>query len=87
MVGISVDRDRGELDKYLEENKHPWTILHDEKGSKSLGNYYGIIGIPTVWLVGRDGKVISIHARGDSLGKELEKLLGPAEPKKEEKNS
>ena len=45
--------------------------------------YYGVMGIPTMILVGKDGKVVSLTARGEQLEKELEKLLGPAEEKKE----
>ena len=78
VVGISIDRDRDALDKYLEEEKHPWTILHDVKGAKSMATRYGVFSIPIVLLVGTDGKVISINARGRDLGKELEKLRGPA---------
>jgi thiol-disulfide isomerase/thioredoxin len=89
VVTISVDQDRKALDDYLEQNKHPWTVLHDSaeaRGTdKSMSTYYGIIGIPQLILVGKDGKVVSLEARGPQLGKELEKLLGPPEKKKEDK--
>jgi hypothetical protein len=49
--------------------------------------YYGIMSIPTMVLVGKDCKVISLNARGEELRKELEKLLGPAEEKKDEKKA
>ena len=48
-----------------------------------MADYYGIFGIPVAVLVGKDGKVISLNARGPALEKELEKLLGPAESKSE----
>ncbi len=87
VVGVSVDRDRKALDKFLEEHKHPWTVLHDSPegadAAKSMSTYYGVFGIPTVILVGADGKVISVNARGEQLGKELKKLFGPPEAKKE----
>jgi thiol-disulfide isomerase/thioredoxin len=80
IVGISLDRDREALDKYLKDKAIPWTILFDETPSPTV-EYYGITGIPTMILVGKDGKVVSTSARGPQLHKELEKLLGPAEPK------
>ncbi len=87
VVGVSVDRDRKALDKFLEEHKHPWTVLHDYRegadAGKSMSTYYGVFGIPTVILVGADGTVISVNARGEQLGKELKKLFGPPEAKKE----
>jgi hypothetical protein len=33
-------------------------------------------GIPALLLVGRDGKVVTLKARGSDLGVQLEKLLG-----------
>jgi thiol-disulfide isomerase/thioredoxin len=46
--------------------------------------YYGVSAIPTTILVDKDGKVISLSARGGQLGSQLEKLLGPAETPKAE---
>ncbi len=42
-----------------------------------LANYYGILGIPTLILLGKDGKAISLNARGEALTHELEKAFGP----------
>ena len=79
VVGISLDRDREALDKYLEKNQLPWVTLHHEGGKHPMAAYYGISAIPTVLLVDRDGKVVSLRARGEELGKLLEKMIGPAE--------
>ena len=79
VVGISLDRDRAALDKYLEKNELPWVTLHHEGGKHPMAAYYGISAIPTVLLVDRDGKVVSLRARGEELGKLLEKMIGPAE--------
>ena len=43
---------------------------------------YGVSAIPTVFLLDKGGKVITIEARGLLLGKELERLL-PDTPKGE----
>jgi hypothetical protein len=50
-----------------------------------VATYYGIMGIPTVILVDKEGKVVSTRARGPELGKQLAALLGPAEPAEEDK--
>jgi thiol-disulfide isomerase/thioredoxin len=84
IVGISLDRDRKQLEEFLKDKAIPWTILFDETPSPTV-DYYGITGIPTMILVGKDGKVVSTTARGPQLRKELEKLLGPAEPKEKGK--
>ena len=42
----------------------------------------GISAIPTMLLVDKDGKVVSLNARGEKLREELARLLGPVEEEK-----
>ena len=90
VLGISLDATPEAAQKYVEENKLPWSSIfpknEDEREwSNPLVAYYGITGIPTAILVGKDGKVVNMNARGPVLGEELETLLGPpAENKAEE---
>jgi thiol-disulfide isomerase/thioredoxin len=81
VVGISLDRDRDALEKFLAKEGTPWSIIHDgDWADNANATYYGVMGIPTVILVDKEGKVVSTNARGPELGKHLEKLLGPPEP-------
>lgn len=82
VVGISLDSDKDKPAKFMEKHNLPWTCVFNEKGADSLADYYGIFFIPTVMLVDRDGKVVSMNARGPELGKQLEKLIGAAEKDK-----
>jgi thiol-disulfide isomerase/thioredoxin len=87
VIGYSNDEDREALEAYLRENKIPWENLLSTDPQATGRNSpmsvrYGILSIPTSILVGKDGKVVSLQARGSELGKLLEKLLGPAEEKK-----
>ena len=77
IVGISLDRSREDLESYLKEQPLPWTILYDGEGRHPMAEYYGVMGIPQMILVGSDGKVLSIHARGPELEKLLEERFGP----------
>jgi len=78
VVGISLDRSRDDLEKFLAKKKLPWATLYAGDGVKNPNAvYYGIMGIPTVILVGRDGKVVSLSARGPELGRLLKELIGP----------
>ena len=85
IVGLSVDEDRQALDSFLEKEKLPWIILHDEMGKNPALIEYGVMGYPTMFLMGADGKVVSTHARGPELVRLLEKLLGPVEEKEVKK--
>lgn len=95
IVGISLDRDRDALANYLEKKEVPWITLHDEEtpGESEAADYYGVSGIPTMVLVGEDGKVISLNARGETLTELLEEHFGSGagstdepEEKEEKKN-
>ena len=85
VVGISLDRSREPLEKFIEKEELPWAQLYDEEIQKGTGwnhplaQFYGISAIPAAILVDKDGKVVSMKARGPELSKLLEKLLGQAE--------
>ena len=85
VVGISLDRSREPLEKFIEKEELPWAQLYDEEIQKGTGwnhpvaQHYGISAIPAAILVDKDGKVVSMKARGPELTKLLEKLLGKAE--------
>lgn len=83
VVGISLDQDRDRLLAFLEEQEIPWVTLIGEPQpngglSYPAAEYYGVTGIPTVILVDKQGKVVSLNARGPQLGRLLARLIGPA---------
>ena len=68
VLGISLDQmDRDQLADFVEKEGVPWTICRDADSTSPLADYYGIQSIPQLILVGRDGKVISLNARGEAL--------------------
>ena len=79
VVGISLDQDRSALEKFVGDRKIPWPILFEPSEGTGwqhpLATYYGISGIPTVILIGQDGNVITLNARGERLGEELDKIF------------
>jgi thiol-disulfide isomerase/thioredoxin len=80
VVGINLDEDRSQYDTYMDKAMLSWqNIMPDEEGNNEMATYYGISGIPTVILVDREGKVVSVNARGPELGQLLEAHLGSEE--------
>ena len=79
VVGVNIDERRFAVDQYLAKNPLPWTQLHQEEEGNKLAEYYGISAIPFIALVNKEGKVVTLDARGRRLHEELEKLLGPIE--------
>lgn len=82
VVGVSLDEDRAALEAFVAEKKLPWPILFEQSGGEGwrhpMATKYGISGIPQLILIGRDGNVITLNARGDALAKRLAELFQDA---------
>jgi peroxiredoxin len=79
VVGISLDEDKAEVEKFVADNKIPWPILFAGKGWQDpTAQFYGISGIPQLVLIGRDGNVITLDVRGEKLGEKLGELFKDA---------
>ena len=76
IVGISVDKDVSVLKSYIASEGIPWISVSDTltaaAGMPRLGDLYGIQGIPTMYLLDRQGRLISTSARGENLKRLLE---------------
>jgi thiol-disulfide isomerase/thioredoxin len=78
IVGVSLDFKEEALTKFMEEDKLPWACIYEkDMKQQPLATYYGIFAIPQAILVDREGRVISMSARGAELEKQLAKLIGP----------
>lgn len=86
IVSISIDEDRDALEGFLQRKKLPWIMVHEkeEAGQHPAMEHYGIEGIPAMFLVDQEGKVVSLNARGDELQRLLKKLLPAEEKEKKE---
>ena len=86
IIGISSDRDVETLKKFTEKEEMPWKQMMRDKAlvadGQTMGEYYGVTGIPTMILIGPNGKVITTNARGKALEDALTDIYGPM-PKEE----
>ena len=68
VIGVSLDEDAAVLREFIKEKEIPWRQIFDgQKGAGHLVQQYGIRGIPAPFLIDREGKVISVKARGSLL--------------------
>ena len=75
IVGISLDQDKDALVAFTKENGMVWPQYFDGKGwDNDISKGFGIDSIPAMWLVGKDGKVITTDA-GDDLDGQVESAL------------
>jgi thiol-disulfide isomerase/thioredoxin len=79
VVGVDLDGQLSDLSDFLDKEKLPWVnVVGEEKEGQMqfpLAEKYGINGIPTTFLVGRDGKIVSQTLGAQDLSKQIEKLL------------
>lgn len=59
IVGINVDKKRADADAFLAGTPAKFTVAYDEKGTTPTA--YKIKGMPSSYLVDRDGKVVATH--------------------------
>lgn len=75
IVGISFDKDKTTLEKFVAEREMKWPQYFDGKvWQNEFGQKYGINGIPAMWLVDKKGALRDMNARG-ALEEKVAKLL------------
>jgi thiol-disulfide isomerase/thioredoxin len=75
IVGISLDKDKGTLQSFVQAKEMPWPQYFDGQGwQNKFAQSFGIDSIPAMWLLDRNGAVSDTNAREDLAGK-VEHLL------------
>ena len=75
IVGISFDKDKKTLEKFVADKEMRWPQYFDGKvWGNEFGQKYGINGIPAMWLVDKKGNLRDMNARG-ALEEKAAKLL------------
>ncbi len=76
VVCVNLDNTAREASDFQREQTPPGIVLYEEGGmSGKLGENYGIMVLPTLFLVDKDGKVASRTVQMTTLEDELKKLL------------
>jgi peroxiredoxin len=76
LVCVSLDDARGDALQFLKGNAVPAVHLYQAGGLNSpLAMQYGIMGLPNLFLIGKDHKVVSRTVQINDLEDEVKKLL------------
>ncbi|HTU93352.1 MAG TPA: thioredoxin-like domain-containing protein [Gemmataceae bacterium] len=76
VVGVNLDNSLDEARKYLQSTPAPGTHLHQDGGLESkMATDYGIQVLPTIFVVGKDGKVVNRNGQIANLEDEVKKLV------------
>jgi thiol-disulfide isomerase/thioredoxin len=75
VVGISLDDNQQAARDFVQRNSAPGTELYEQGGmSSKLGEQYGIMVLPTMFLV-KEGKVVNHNAQMTTVEDELKKQM------------
>jgi thiol-disulfide isomerase/thioredoxin len=70
IVGVSLDNDKDALLAALKDHGMVWPQYFDGKGwQNEISHQYNILLIPALWLVDKNGMLVTTHGRADLDGK------------------
>lgn len=76
MIGLSLDPDMEAPIEYAKKNKIGWIQGFLGDWSKTdLPNQYGVQGIPSIMLIGPDGKIVASGLRGPAIKSALQGVI------------
>jgi len=76
MIGLSLDNAVDEPRDYTSKNGMNWTQLFlGEWSTTTVPESYGVEGIPTIMLLGPDGKIVATGLRGAGMADAVAKFL------------
>jgi len=75
-IGVNLDTEKTTVARFLEKTRLPWPQLFEPGGLDSrLANEMGVLTLPTMVLVGKDGKVVDRNIHISQIEPELKRLL------------
>ncbi len=75
-VGVNLDNEIGTAKSYVTTKKLSWPQLYDEGGLESrLANEMGILSLPTMLLIDKNGRVVNRNIHASEIEAELKKLV------------
>ena len=76
IIGISLDKDRQQLEKFIKQKNMTWPQFFDGKvWENKLSQQYGINSIPATYLLDGEGKIIASNLEGKALEAAVEQAL------------
>jgi peroxiredoxin len=76
IVGISLDRDKDTLRNFLEEREMEWAqIFVDEGWEGDIARQYNVSGIPRMYFIDPEGRIIARDLRGEEMVSVIEEIV------------
>lgn len=76
MMSVSVDVDKQSWEEAIMKDKLSWLQVCDLKGTDSkIARDFGIVSIPSNFLINKEGKIVAKDLMGKDIEKELQRFL------------
>jgi peroxiredoxin len=75
IVGMSLDKDEKSLREYIKKEDLPGQHIHIKDFKSEICDAFGVISIPSVWLIDRNGKIIVTDREFRDKSFDLETVL------------
>jgi len=76
IIGVSLDEKLEKWQEAIAKDKITWTQVSNLKGWQDpIAKSYGVMQIPSTFLVDANGTIIAKDLRGDELKKKIQELL------------
>ena len=75
VVGVSLDRDEKALRDFVKREKLSYVQVFDKEKSQTITKSYGVWGIPSVFLIDKNGVINASDLRGERTEKAVKALL------------
>ena len=81
MVGVSLDHDKDKLVQFCEKQEMSWPQLFEpEQGwENSVAKAFEVRGIPSVWIIDKEGNVAGLDLYGEDIVGTLEESLSQSQ--------
>lgn len=75
IVGVNLDTDEDPVNACLKEKKVTWTTLFPAKSKSDIALKWGILPIPKIFVIDREGVIRHVDLKGEELAGAVEKLI------------
>lgn len=80
IVGLSLDESREIVEAFQARAQLPWPLVNEAEQVKMAREKYRVRTIPSLFLVGRDGRIANVDLKGNDLRQAVERCLKTKTP-------
>jgi peroxiredoxin len=76
ILAVSVDQELPTLQHFVTEQHLPYPVLWEQHAEDVLSELYAVVGLPSTYLIGRDGVIVNRFAGAADLVPAVERAVG-----------